>query len=206
MAGGVIPVAIGAAELAKMAAVALGLTAGGVVAVKAVDDAKKARDKSDPDVTTLAPTGIVQKCKRCPPGEEGAMVQNNVASSSEAALYQAYITKFPPGVEWSYRGVIFDGFRRPCTLLEAKAKYAQFLDKKKGMTVWASWFLGYKGLVAQAVTQAGVAVPRPPVSLVWCFMEMEVMLRVSLDFAEEPALGLTSIICKYEPMPLPPSP
>jgi hypothetical protein len=196
MAGAAIPVAEGAAEVIKWGLIITGATAGGVVAAKKIKDAKKAKDSST-DIPWAVPLTIVRKCPDCP-AKDGAIVTKNVAMSSESIKYQAQVTGFAPGTEWHYNGVDFDGFREPdCMLMEAKGRYAQFLDQDSD-TGWVKWFeQGADALVEQARRQAQGAEPMPPVRLTWFFMEEPVMLKVKAMFEKT---GLAKIICHHEPL------
>jgi hypothetical protein len=196
MAGAAIPVAEGAAEVIKWGLVAGGVLTGGVVAAKKIKDAKKARDSSK-DIPWAVPLTIVRKCPDCP-AKDGAIVTKNVAMSSESIDYQAQVTGFAPGTEWHYNGVDFDGFREAdCMLMEAKGRYAQFLDENSP-TGWVPWFEGgAAALLKQARAQVDAADPMPPVLLTWFFMEVPVMLKLQLEFMADPRLK--KIICAHEP-------
>ncbi len=97
------------------------------------------------------------------------MIQRNWNMSEEARAYQARVSGFPPGAEWNYAGVDFDGFRSSeCLLLEAKARYDQFFDE---FDVPEDWWKGDQPLMAEANRQSLAAQPMPPTRLHWYFMQ-----------------------------------
>ena len=154
--------------------IALGLTA---TTSATVDQVRKRKEEADnartaPIAKTDAQTKAKEKCKECPP-DKGSLVPVNHSMPPVSAAYQARITGFPPGSEWSYLGVDFDGFRSSqCLLQEAKAQYDQFFDEYHlPKEWWARSEKGEKGMIKQARNQYSRAVPRPPVRLCWYFME-----------------------------------
>jgi hypothetical protein len=191
-------VVIGTAEFVKMALVGLGLAGGSTVALEKADKLRKI-EKQMKDLPPIVPLGITQKCPIECPAKNGALAQVDVSASEFSIKYQAWVTKFPVGVEWVYRGVYFDGFYEVmCTLEEAKAKYEQFLDKNDP-TKWAKWFQGGDTLIKQARSQADAAQPSPPVFLMWFFHELPVMTLLDTIFRNDSQLRI--IVCKHEPMP-----
>ncbi|NSX17037.1 restriction endonuclease fold toxin 5 domain-containing protein [Cupriavidus nantongensis] len=156
-----------------LSALGVGLTAGAAIEEmrKRNEEAEKAKDS--PLAHTDAQTKTEkEKCKECPP-DRGKPVARSWSMSESSQAYQARITGFPPGTEWNFAGLDFDGFRSSqCLLQEAKGKYDQFFDED-GVPKewWASNSGGENGLIRQAGTQYAVALPRPPVRLSWYFME-----------------------------------
>lgn len=125
--------------------VALGLTAAGAATVDTVRKRKEEADnaRTAPIARTDAQTKAKEKCKEWPP-DKGSRVPVNHSMPPISAAYQARITGFPPGMEWSYLGIDFDGFRSSqCLLQEAKAQYDQFFDEYHLPKEW--WARSEKG-------------------------------------------------------------
>ncbi|WP_406850985.1 restriction endonuclease fold toxin 5 domain-containing protein [Herbaspirillum huttiense] len=108
-----------------------------------------------------------QSCKRCPPAA-GSLVPRNWHMSEEARAYQARVTGFAPYTEWAFDDIDFDGFQpAPCLLQEAKARYAQFFDKKTSRPKSFYVNKGYQNLLRQAKAQSGTVLKSPPARLHW---------------------------------------
>jgi hypothetical protein len=139
---------------------------------------------------------LVKKCSECPAACTGVPLPIWQSMSEEARAYQARVTGFPYHVEFFYNGTYFDGFQGPCVLVEAKHKYAQFLDPQTNNRTWAPWFAGGVKMLSEAMRQSISAVPRPPISLKWCFFEVPVMTLMRTTFN---ASGLSHIITVHVP-------
>ena len=90
--------------------------------------------------------------------------------STRSACYQTKVTGKP--ANWSYKlnGVKFDGIKDG-VLLDAKAGYKQFINKKNNM--FYDWFKkGKKSLINQAERQVAAAQGRP---IEWVFQEKETL-------------------------------
>ena len=74
--------------------------------------------------------------------------------SKNSAAYQQYITGRSPQSSYLQDGVKFDGVRGN-TLLDAKANFDGFIDKKTGL--FYDWFKGHVAIVDQASRQIGAA-------------------------------------------------
>ena len=73
--------------------------------------------------------------------------------------------------EWNVDGISFDGlWPMECILVEAKGRYAQFLDSKKPRFLKINVF---NGLVLEARRQKTVIVPYKTTKLTWYFYENE---------------------------------
>lgn len=160
--------------------------AGTVVVVEAGKDAlsrqeeaEKAKDTTIAKTVSQAKTKDCtkgdrdEKCKDCPP-DKGAIFKRNFAIRQPWVDYQARIGGMPSGPnfidEWAFNGVVFDGFdSSQCLLKEAKARYDQFFTRFGIPKEW--WLEGEQALIAEAMTQGAMAVPRPPIVLKWYFME-----------------------------------
>ncbi len=77
----------------------------------------------------------------------------NESMSNFSRKYQSQITG-REGEVWLQNGVKFDGIKDGI-LLDAKGKYAQFVNKSTG--TFYSWFTGQKSLVTQARNQIAAA-------------------------------------------------
>ncbi|WP_407060551.1 Tox-REase-5 domain-containing protein, partial [Burkholderia stagnalis] len=83
--------------------------------------------------------------------------------SDHSREYQARITGRPYSnegkwnEEWVWEGIAFDGFLpAECMLQEAKAHYAQFLQRDdEGELEPLSWFKGFPGMVSDIERQGG---------------------------------------------------
>lgn len=86
--------------------------------------------------------------------------------------YQARVTGFAPKTEWLYQKVEFDGFRTAeCRLLEAKARYDQFFNKRTGEPKPFFMSVGVKRMINQARRHLLVVRTNPPTTLTWFFMQ-----------------------------------
>nr|WP_257643993.1 restriction endonuclease fold toxin 5 domain-containing protein [Luteimonas salinisoli] len=78
--------------------------------------------------------------------------------------------------EWLYNGVWFDGFwRDKCTVVDAKGRYAQFLDDQglphAGFPAWGV----FPDMINEARNQISAVAPaRPQASIEWHFLQHEV--------------------------------
>lgn len=152
------------AALGRAAAAGGGAAAAGeaVKRTKQIDEAKDA-----PVAQTASTTSERKACEKCPP-DCGQLAAVNHSMNEGPREYQARITGFPPGFEWKWSGLDFDGFQSGmCLLQEAKADYDQFL-LKDGRPIW--FFEGFEDMKNQAIKQSAVAVPKNIVSLSWYFM------------------------------------
>ncbi|ATB37090.1 hypothetical protein CYFUS_002511 [Cystobacter fuscus] len=176
-----VPIGIGLWELAQGALIALGI----VATAKTVDNAIKARSAAQSGAATTTTT--VTRCPQCP-ARNGMVMPVNHHMSPDARLYQAHVnqifgTGIPPGSEWVYMGVDFDGFQSAtCTLLETKAKYEQFLDPGSNYTRWRYWYEGDRDFLSQALRQKAVAQPCPPILLHWHFLQLLVKQFAEAEF------------------------
>ena len=154
----------------------LGATAVAGGAVIVADEVKKRQRASDdasatPVVKAAPDTDTRRKCDKCPP-DCGMLITLNRGMSDDARAYQARITGFAPGTEWAYGGRDFDGFKSAeCHLLEAKAKYDQFLRVDfSGKLKPVYWFTYFRDeMIPQARAQSKIAAASPPARLTWYF-------------------------------------
>lgn len=127
-------------------------------------------------------------CKRCPP-DCGQMGPVSHSMSEGPRLYQARITGFPPGFEWKYMGLDFDGFvSAECLLLEAKGNYDQFLSLDGGQIVYKYFFHRkiFTDMGQQVIRQFEVVVESPPARCHWHFqtpIAFQLMHQVILRFS-----------------------
>ena len=157
----------------------------------------KAEDKEDNKADTQVLLRTRKRECKCPP-EKGHMGQVNHSMSELSAEYQAYITKFPRGMEWIFDGINFDGFvKAECLLQEAKAHYDFFFDQETGKP--KKFFLNQKAsnseglknksawenILAQAKRQNATIVKHPPSKLKWYFMQMAFYEYATEEFAEK---------------------
>nr|WP_244132863.1 restriction endonuclease fold toxin 5 domain-containing protein [Burkholderia sp. BCC0397] len=130
-------------------------------------DTSKDTSKAEPAVRAIPRTG--ESCKKCPP-EAGSMQRRNWSMSDNSREYQGRITGFPYSVEerWSMEWIWqrdFDGFRpESCLLIEAKAKYDQFLNKLD-----VPYTKAFDDMEEQAGEQAETVRDHPPARLKWYF-------------------------------------
>lgn len=188
MAALALPV-LEAIVLRVLAAIGVGVAGG--VAVEEAQKRRKETDKASDEPIAKTDTKPGEKCKECPP-DKGSMTPVNHSMSQNSADYQARITGFPPGMEWHFEDIDFDGFKSGlCLLQEAKADYDQFFDKDGNFR-----YRFQKGIFENILKQAGkqsAAVRRnPPSSLTYYFqtpMAYEYMVRqlsklgISVQFA-----------------------
>lgn len=92
----------------------------------------------------------------------------NESMSDYSRNYQRQITG-QEGKVWLQNGVKFDGMKNGI-LIDAKAKYAQFISKKTGE--FYAWFKGAQGLVHQALKQIEAS---EGAKIQWYFAEEEVV-------------------------------
>lgn len=155
---------------------ALGVAAVGGAGAVAVNQAvkKKAESADKAKAAPIAQAGTQARtrdtCTKCPP-DCGTLVARNWHMSDGSRAYQARITGFSPGTEWSFQGTDFDGFKsQACLLLEAKAKYDQFFDAEGEPKLFFK-IAGLGKVLAQADRQSVVIESAPPSQLHWHFME-----------------------------------
>jgi hypothetical protein len=123
-----------------------------------------------------------QSCKRCPPAA-GSLVPRNWHMSEEARAYQARVTGFAPYTEWAFDDIDFDGFQLgPCLLQEAKARYAQFFDRKTGEPKFFYGLKGYPNLLKQAAAQSATVLKSSPAHLCWYVQDHLVFRHLSEVF------------------------
>lgn len=161
-----IPLEIGAEWLLA----ALGITAVGTTAV--VLSRTGSKDETDaPAIPDTATRTRTRTCKQCPP-DCGSLVTRNWNMSDVSRAYQARVTGFAPGTEWSFAGNDFDGFRSGlCQLEEAKAKYDQFFDDDSGEPKMFWRAFGEPKIIQQAQRHSGIVAANPPSRAVWYFMQ-----------------------------------
>ena len=82
--------------------------------------------------------------------------------------------------EWLYNGVWFDGFwSSECTVVDAKGRYAQFLDEDGEPKRGFQSRVVFPEMVREALSQAAVVAPALPQARVeWHFMERATYLAV----------------------------
>jgi hypothetical protein len=170
--------ALAAPAIEAVVARALAALGAGVVAGAADEAARKRQKEADqamstPIARTDAQTKAKEKCKDCPPDSGSPINRPTVGWSEISISYQARIGGLPTGAgfitEWMFGGVTFDGFDSgQCMLKEAKAKYDQFFDE---FGYRRDFWKGDVPILGQAVAQAAVALPQPPIQLRWYFME-----------------------------------
>ena len=112
-------------------------------------------------------------CDRCPP-DCGSLVERNWNMSVAAREYQARVTAFAPGTEWSFAGIDFDGFSSAdCMLKEAKSRYDQFLTEGEGEDAEVTpkrWYRAFEAkMLPQAARQAAATLVARPARLTWFF-------------------------------------
>lgn len=142
-------------------------------------DTTKDESKAKTDTKAVPRTG--EKCKKCPPEETGVAKNKKRGMSPRSRKYQGRITGRPYSIEgewneeWVWLGTEFDGFvPAECLLQEAKAHYAQFLQRNdEGEMKAQPWFEGYESLFRQLNTQAKKVNLNPPARLKWYFEEAE---------------------------------
>ena len=161
-----------------LAAIGAGAAAG--AAGEATKEAARQRQaeadkaKTTPIARTDAQTKAKEKCKECPPDKGTPFNRSTAGWSQDSIDYQSRIGGLPVGpgfiTEWQFNGVTFDGFESgQCLLKEAKARYDQFFDDFGAIEDF--WVKGRDKLIDEAMRQAAVAQPRPPVRLRWYFLQ-----------------------------------
>lgn len=148
------------------------------------------------------------KCRACTAtsGAPGAPLRN---ISPRAIAYQQFITGFPRGVEYNFKGVWFDGFWMPiCTLVEAKDKYDQFLvveideallwgDDTISSVRFKDWFSGKAELVLEGRRHENTTRPHREVKLQWHCAQIAFTIALTGLFSQE---GIR-IVPQYTPNP-----
>lgn len=86
-----------------------------------------------------------------------------------------------PIEEWMLSNVSFDGlWPIPCTLVEAKGNYAQFLaESKKGIRKFI-----FEGLTKEAIGQRSVNLRYKTTKLLWYFLEQEAKQHFDIESGE----------------------
>lgn len=192
MAALAIPLVNGAVDalLAAFATTAV-VGTGVVVADQVQKRAKAASESKDKAIAQTATTSATRKaCDKCPP-DCGQLVQVKHSMNEEPRAYQARITGFPPGTEWEWMGLEFDGFKSQlCQLQEAKGNYDQFIYPNGKVK---PFFTGIKKMEKQAFTQATAVRANPPSSLTWYFQTPMTYTLMSRT------LSVMGIVSEYVP-------
>jgi RHS repeat-associated protein len=115
----------------------------------------------------------------------------NESMSDASRSYQTQITG-KEGEVWLQNGVKFDGISENGVLLDAKGKYAQFVDKETGE--FKSWFSGRKSLVDEARRQINAS---EGAAIRWHFAEESAMNATKALFRDE---GITGIEFVHTPI------
>lgn len=181
---------IQAVALRVLAALGVGIVAG-AAGEAAKEQARRRREEADeassaPISRTESTTTARTKCKECPPDKGTPFNRSTAGWSQDSIDYQARIGGLPVGAgfitEWQFNGITFDGFdSSQCLLKEAKARYDQFFNEfGRRRPFWQ----GHIPIFEQAVKQAEMAIPQPPVRLRWHFMEAKSYRFFSLMFQE----------------------
>ncbi|MGB8453430.1 MAG: Tox-REase-5 domain-containing protein [Anaerocolumna sp.] len=110
----------------------------------------------------------------------------NESMSDFSRKYQSQITG-REGEVWLQNGVKFDGMKDGI-LLDAKGKYAQFVNKSTG--IFYDWFTGQKSLVTQARNQIAAA---DGAKIQWYFAEESALEAVENLFADYEIDGIELI-------------
>lgn len=100
--------------------------------------------------------------------------------------------------EWFYNDVWFDGFwRDKCTVVDAKGRYAQFLDDRGLPGRGFPSFGVFPDMIKEASNHLNtVAGARPQANLEWHFMQVEVYTWAVRSLPP----GLTCVHTPYQPM------
>jgi Restriction endonuclease fold toxin 5 len=167
-----IPPLISAVDALLVALGVVTVAGGAVVVSEEVKRRQKAASEAGTgDAAKTAPLTRTKRCDKCPP-DCGLLVSRNWNMSAAASEYQARVTAFSPGSEWSFAGIDFDGFSSAdCHLKEAKSRYDQFLtggeDSELKPKVWFTAFR--EKMLPQAERQAAIAGASTPARLTWYF-------------------------------------
>lgn len=106
------------------------------------------------------------KRKECPALKGSPKWIDRSKNSQLSIIYQQYITKFPPNMEWLFEGILFDGFfPERCELPEAKARYDQFFLNGQPRP-----FYNIENDFHQASNQYKIIQINQPTILKWYFM------------------------------------
>jgi Restriction endonuclease fold toxin 5 len=159
--------AAGAALAEALPAMAGGAATAGILSLPG--DTEQGKSKTQPVTRAVPKQG--ESCKKCPP-DGGSLVTRSWSMSETSSDYQARVTGFAPGTEWSFSGLDFDGFRSAqCLLQEAKARYDQFFDPDDGQPKFFFRLSGARKITQQARIQSAVVASNPPSQLNWYFMQ-----------------------------------
>ncbi len=112
----------------------------------------------------------------------------NESMSDFSRAYQKQITG-QEGMAWVQNGVKFDGMKDG-VLLDAKGKYAQFINKNTGE--FYDWFSGKQSLIDEAIRQIDAS---EGAKIQWYFAEKETLDVVQDLFMDE---GITGIDLIFE--------
>lgn len=118
-----------------------------------------------------------------PPTSSGQWKTVNESMSDFSRAYQKQITG-QEGMAWIQNGVKFDGMKDG-VLLDAKGKYAQFINKNTGE--FYGWFIGKESLLDEAARQIKAS---EGAKIQWYFAEKEVCDVVQDLFMDK---GITEI-------------
>lgn len=119
----------------------------------------------------------------------GKWITTNESMSEISREYQKFIT----GTDkvWLENGVKFDGMSNG-TLVDAKAKYGQFVNKNTGQFYY--WFEGAEELVKQAQRQINAS---NGATINWYFMDQPSLNATKALFKQE---GISGINLIFKPM------
>ncbi|HUY87787.1 MAG TPA: Tox-REase-5 domain-containing protein [Pirellulales bacterium] len=115
--------------------------------------------------------------------------ENQEGWPPDSIRYQSQINHRPPGWRYEIGTVKYDGINEATgVLLEAKANYADFLDKSGQ---WLPWFLnsekgGVPGMLREVQRQIGTAGGR---RIEWHVMQKDVADAIRATFADEGILA-----------------
>lgn len=123
------------------------------------------------------------------PSLSGSWHRVNESMSTYSREYQTQVTG-KTGEAWIQNGVKYDGMRDG-TLLDAKAKYNQFVDKNTGR--FYDWFKGRNALVNEAIRQIDASEGAP---IKWYFAEKGALDATRILFAER---GIEGIELVFQP-------
>ena len=134
-------------------------------------------------ITTKTEAVLVNSCT---PVVSGQWRTVNESMSDFSRKYQKQITG-REGMVWMQNGVKFDGMKDG-VLLDAKGKYAQFIDKNTGE--FYDWFSGKESLIAEAKRQI---LASEGSKIQWYFAEKESLNVVQDLFMDKGIMGIELI-------------
>jgi Restriction endonuclease fold toxin 5 len=192
-----IPALAGAVEALLVALGVITVAGGAVVVSEEVKRRQKAASQAGTsDAAKTATQTKTKTCEKCPP-DCGLLVSRNWNMSAAAREYQARVTAFAPGTEWSFGGIDFDGFSSAdCHLKEAKSRYDQFLTGGEDSELKPkAWFTAFEQkMLPQAVKQSAVVRASPPARLTWFFQGQK-----TYDYMALPVMANVPIVAVYLP-------